>query len=624
MYVTAAELKASLVHLKDVHPFFGTAYLAFRQAQLPVGETTRVNFAATNRQHLETYFRPSLGVDSFFLPLRGHRPGWVSLEYSRTTLQRIVHDTFRSAFVHPVGTDAWGWTPDFRRALGAHLKRPLPMRWLATWMLRGRPLGEATVGHLCELFQADFGLTQDDLELFDVDASSEPLGVQAQAVAEGDLLRLLPRPPGAVPESGAVINWLSIRNLGPAHLFQYEPGSRVTVITGDNSLGKTFLLEAGWAALTGAWHSCPLMPTVERSQPPTIDYSIAPTVGSKENPVRVGYEWSSQRWKRLMGKPDALPGLAIFARFDGSFAVCDPARRLPDPGYPTPIVLEFSRSEVWRGKTVQVGGLPVDICNGLVRDWVSWQRSSVERVQMQHEALSECLVALSPSRDEPIKVGQPTRVPLDSREVPTVTTRYGPVPVTHASAGVQRILALAYMLVWAWHEHITNSEMLRRQPQRRIILILDEVEAHLHPKWQRVIVPALLRAVEALSADLLPQFHIATHSALVLASLEAEFDSKQDALYHLRFAEDEVKLDDVPFVKRGRADLWLMSDVFGLAEPRGVPAEEAIQDAVALQEADSTDAERVREVHGRLILTLAEDDDFWPRWIFWAEQRGVN
>ena len=37
-----------------------------------------------------------------------------------------------------------------------------------------------------------------------------------------------------------------------------------------------------------------------------------------------------------------------------------------------------------------------------------------------------------------------------------------------------------------------------------------------------------------------------------------------------------VILEELPFVKRGRADLWLMSEVFGLGQPRSLPAEHAI------------------------------------------------
>ncbi|WP_413173588.1 AAA family ATPase [Anabaena azotica] len=40
----------------------------------------------------------------------------------------------------------------------------------------------------------------------------------------------------------------------------FEPGDRLSLITGDNGLGKTFLLECSWWALTGHWAGLPAYP----------------------------------------------------------------------------------------------------------------------------------------------------------------------------------------------------------------------------------------------------------------------------------------------------------------------------------------------------------------------------
>ena len=135
-------------------------------------------------------------------------------------------------------------------------------------------------------------------------------------------------------------------------------------------------------------------------------------------------------------------------------------------------------------------------------------------------------------------------------------------------------MALAYLLVWAWHEHVVNSELIHEKPQHSIVLLIDEMEAHLHPSWQRSIVPAILKVVRALSAKMSTQVIIATHSPLILASVEPFFDEDQDRLFHLYldYANNSVQLDHLPFVKRGRADQWLTSEVFGLTKAtREVP-----------------------------------------------------
>ncbi len=210
--------------------------------------------------------------------------------------------------------------------------------------------------------------------------------------------------------------------------------------------------------------------------------------------------------------------------------------------------------------------------------------------------------------------------------MPTLRLPYGEVPVIHASAGIQRVIGLCYVMVWAWQEHLMHSETVRRQPQRRLVLLIDEVEAHLHPHWQRVIVPGLMEAIQELSSTLTPQIHLATHSPMVMASAEPLFDEETDDLHHLKLVGKNVQLEKLPFIRRGTADRWLMSDVFELAFARSVEAERAIKDAKTLQEMDSAPVEKetVEEVHGRLVKYLAADDTFWPRWTFFAEQQGVE
>jgi hypothetical protein len=203
---------------------------------------------------------------------------------------------------------------------------------------------------------------------------------------------------------------------------------------------------------------------------------------------------------------------------------------------------------------------------------------------------------------------------------------YGEVPVLHASAGIQRVIGLCYVMVWAWHEHLMHSETVRRQPQRRLVLLIDEVEAHLHPRWQRVIVPGVMEAIKELSSTLTPQIHLATHSPMVMASAEPLFDEVTDDLHHLKQTGKNVVLEELPFIRRGTADRWLTSDVFALPFARSVEGELAIKDAKLLQDLPKSKVNReaVKETHDKLVKYLAPDDTFWPRWTFFAEMHGVK
>jgi hypothetical protein len=600
-------------------------FLAFKQADLPVGRGTELNFAEANRAILDQYYSISDKFAFYFSPFRTSGTGWVSKQHPRTTLQRIAKDTFADAFIHDAGTQSWGWKIDYVTALRTHLRAPIPAFDLAAWLFRSESTEEDPT-RLVELLRTRFRLTKNELtNLFDPQPTVESDWLVSEPVSTRELLGAIGPPPGTPPESGAALDHVRITGVGPASRLQYEPRNRLNVITGDNSLGKTFLLEAIWSALTNEWQACALVPRNESTKAtPAIEYGV--TARTTEVKVSVArYEWSKQTWQGPKAAA-ALPGLAIFARYDGSFAVWDPARAPEADGGRDPNRTEqivFGKSEIWDGLDVEIHGRKRVISNGLVRDWIAWQTGSGRNAEL-FKSLRACLKGLSPSEDEILTPGEPKRIPFDGREFPTIRMPYGDVPIVHASAGIQRIAALAYFFVWAWHEHLENSRMSRREPQRRIILLIDEIEAHLHPRWQRVIIPAIISTVEAMRDAAQPQLHLATHSPMVLASMETLFDEETDALFHLALSGGEVRMEELNFVKRGRVDQWLMSEVFGLRQARSLPAEQAIERAKELQLSGNASFAEIELVHQQLQRSLAQDDDFWPRWLFWAEQRGVG
>src|SRR5690606_9866020 len=97
------------------------------------------------------------------------------------------------------------------------------------------------------------------------------------------------------------------------------------------------------------------------------------------------------------------------------------------------------------------------LCNGLIRDWASWQK---ERGK-PYQNLCAVLEVLSSSGTEVLTPGELTRISLDDvRDIPTLRMPYDKdVPVVHASSGMRRIIALAYFLVWAWEEHNKAARM---------------------------------------------------------------------------------------------------------------------------------------------------------------------
>ena len=188
------------------------------------------------------------------------------------------------------------------------------------------------------------------------------------------------------------------------------------------------------------------------------------------------------------------------------------------------------------------------------------------------------------------------------------------------------IVTLAYLIVWAWHEHKISSQFRNVKPDSRIVIMIDEIEAHLHPKWQRTILPALMEVQKVLSEELEIQFILSTHSPLVLASAESAFRQEIDKLFHMKLSlpNQDAILEEVDFIKYGQINAWLTSPIFNLRQARSQEAEVAIEEAKILQMTDNPDYEAVFHTHEKLLNCLAENDIFWPRWIYFAEQHGVE
>jgi hypothetical protein len=425
-----------------------------------------------------------------------------------------------------------------------------------------------------------------------------------------------------------MLHHLHLKNVGPAPEMRLDLGSRLNLITGDNGLGKSFLLDVAWWAMTRRWpHELNRRMTsgyTARPTDPTKPASIDFQLTSKSGVVSYNSQYSArdEAWTGRPGRP-WNPGLVIYAHADGAFSVWDPARnywkrrgnidvqeRLP--GY------VFTPNEVWDELKVEVDGREMIVCNGLVRDWASWIREGGTYARL----MKNVLVELSPDgdRDDHLKTGPLVRISLEEpRDIPSLEMPYGvQVPILHASAGVRRIVALAYMLLWSWSEHVVAAQRHGEQLASQVVMLIDELEAHLHPRWQRSILSSVLGLARLLHKHATIQLIAATHSPLVLASAEPTFDPAQDAWFDL----DREKVKNKPqvmlrkrdFVRHGDASAWLTSEAFDLKEARSIPAEQAISLALALVASERPSPSEVKKVDGMLHVALGDTDRFWLRW----------
>ncbi len=105
----------------------------------------------------------------------------------------------------------------------------------------------------------------------------------------------------------------------------------------------------------------------------------------------------------------------------------------------------------------------------------------------------------------------------DAQICASVTSPSGQLslPYSQLSSGFRRFLTIVFEIFW--RASVLNPLLggLEVRDSEGVVLI-DEVELHLHPDWQRRIIPALLKLFPNM------QFIISTHSPLVIQSVERQ------------------------------------------------------------------------------------------------------
>ena len=428
-----------------------------------------------------------------------------------------------------------------------------------------------------------------------------------------------------------MLKHLKLTNIGPADT-ELEFGKRLNLITGDNGLGKSFLMDVAWWSMTRKWPAeiNPQLTSGKKALPRGDgDAKIGFSFTAKSKPVEYvsTYTRRDEAWTGQPGRP-ANPGLVVYAMADGGFAVWDPARNYwrTQEGMDVqdrPSAYVFSPTEVWNGLPGTEGNW---LCNGLIRDWASWQKEN----GTAFKSLCTVLDALSPDAAEKLVPGELTRISLDDvRDIPTVRMLYGKdVAVVHASSGMRRVIALAYFLVWCWEEHQKAAKLLSEQTTNQVVFLIDEVESHLHPKWQRQIIPALLNVTQSLIAGAEVQLLAVTHSPLVMASVEPSFNDDLDAWFDLDLVATQdgltptVEFKKRPFIRHGDASRWLMSEAFDLGSARSLESELVLEEAAKILSEQLIDHGKAKELDSRLRGLLGDTDPFWIRWRYVGEKQG--
>ena len=182
---------------------------------------------------------------------------------------------------------------------------------------------------------------------------------------------------------------------------------------------------------------------------------------------------------------------------------------------------------------------------------LDYLRLTDDKHQKRLQRIKQVFAAILPdvSGESSVQIlGPKTREDFGEAGGVRFTTPYGDVPLSGLSLGYQTTLAWVLDLAIRLNKHYPDSENPLAKPA---IVLVDEIDLHLHPNWQHQIVTYLTQHFPK------TQFIATAHSPLIV-------QSTTDAnLVVLQEEEGQVKIKNHPdFVEGWRADQILTSKLF--------------------------------------------------------------
>ena len=189
----------------------------------------------------------------------------------------------------------------------------------------------------------------------------------------------------------------------------------------------------------------------------------------------------------------------------------------------------------------------------------------------QLKSLKELLVEILPAlrRTDDIKILGPSL--SESKEEDSgvwVNTPSGLTRFTQLSLGYQTVVAWTADIAWRMLKHYPKSENPFLEPA---IVIVDEIDLHLHPCWQRTIRKHLITHFPEV------QFIVTAHSPLMAQ------DALETNIAVIQNQDGKAVIKSEPdIVKTWRLDQILTSELFGIESARSVKVAESLRRRIFL------------------------------------------
>lgn len=222
-------------------------------------------------------------------------------------------------------------------------------------------------------------------------------------------------------------------------------------------------------------------------------------------------------------------------------------------------------------------------------------QDEVSQLQIARSYKAKLLVTLLPDFEQiqNIEINPPTVFSQYSTGGLVITTRHGQkIPFNDFSLGYKTITSWVVDLAWRlFSKHHLTSENPLEEPA---IVLIDEIDLHLHPKWQQQIMSNLSLHFPNI------QFIATAHSPLMV---QAAFDLNY-AVLHYDKALGSVSITNRPEGVDGwRVDQILTSDFFDLKSARGTAFDKLLSDRDALlakKRLTEPDKRRLKAINAQL------------------------
>ncbi len=294
---------------------------------------------------------------------------------------------------------------------------------------------------------------------------------------------------------------VTLENIGPFHSLHVDFTPTWNLLLGDNGVGKTVVLKAIAAALCG-----------ERAEPQAVTRLLRS--GANKGSIRLkdeNREYTVELERRIDGSVHIFSASLSPIIYERWLALGFPALRsipLTRPKGPTKPRPEAPSAEdllpILRGEP---DDRISDIKQWLVNlDYAAKSEPSPSRSRILFNDFFKVLQRLTPDlRLEPGQINNKTM------EI-TVVTDAGIVPMEAISQGTGSVMCWIGTLL----ERLSETGNQRNAEHNTALILIDELDAHMHPKWQQMFVEGFRKEFKSV------QIIATTHSPLLVGSLKPE------------------------------------------------------------------------------------------------------